>query len=139
MKFDVPTEDEYALIFDSWAASFKKSPWAGCVTNDMWADVSRRTMQDVIDRPGTVIECAVMDLPDGDRRVMGYVVAEPANKILHWLYVKRDYRGMGVGTALLDRVRTPGKWRYTHRTNASERFLGKQFTWDPVPSRVRSI
>ena len=80
---------------------------------------------------------------------MGYSVSEPSKRVLHWLYVKRDYRGMGVGTQLLEatcppysgasgeRGHSPG-WRYTYRTKASTRFLGEGFIWDPVPARVKA-
>jgi GNAT superfamily N-acetyltransferase len=77
---------------------------------------------------------------------MGYVVFEPG--VLHWLYVKRDYRGFGVGRALIremvsslnaaDFAGAPDRWIYTHRTKASQRFLGPCFHWDPVPARTKS-
>ena len=138
MKFDVPTEDEYALVFDSWSRSFKKSPWAGCVTNDMYDQVSRRTIADILDR-GATVRVACAELPTGGRRVMGYVVCEPEKRILHWLFVKRDFRGMGVGSSLLrEVVKDDETWTYTHRTRASVKFLGPQFEWDPVPARVRA-
>ena len=39
--FDSPLADEWPLVFDTWARSFKKSPWAGCVPNHKYDDVSR--------------------------------------------------------------------------------------------------
>jgi hypothetical protein len=53
--------------------------------------------------------------------------------------VKRDFRGFGYGRQLL--LETMGvsskAWVYTHRTNASTRFLGHAFSWDPVLARVK--
>lgn len=68
---------------------------------------------------------------------MGYSVTEPG--VLHWLFVKRDYRGMGVGSALLA-ASCPGTspMKYTCRTRASAAFLGSRFSWDPVPARVKA-
>lgn len=107
--------------------------------NHLWDTVSRATATDLITRGARVL-VAYSPLEDGTRRVMGYVVFEPG--ILHWLYVKRDYRGFGVGKALLramfNSIEFPGapdKWIYTHRTKASARFLGRGFEWDPVPAR----
>lgn len=140
MKFDNPTAEEFAFIYDSWAHSFKKSPYAGCITNDMYPEVSRRTMTEIIDRGARVV-VAVQELPDGGRRIMGYSVSEPEKRILHYLYVKRDYRGVGVGGALLSDVMNAGDFvsggRYTHRTNASAKFLGRGWVHDAVPARVK--
>jgi ribosomal protein S18 acetylase RimI-like enzyme len=127
MRFDAPTAEEYPLIFDSWARSFMKSPWAGCTRNCDWDHVSRAASSEIVDRPTTRVTVLVTDTESGERRVIGYSVSEPSRGILHWLYVKRDYRGMGHGRRLLTEVignappRT--KWVYTYRTNASEKFL----------------
>jgi GNAT superfamily N-acetyltransferase len=139
MTFDSPTADELSLVFDSWANSFKKSPWSGCVPNHLWAELSRAAIADIIDRGARVL-VAVQELPEGGRRVLGYSVSEPAKNVLHWLYVKGAYRGLGVGRALLAETCTPGEWTYTHRTRASDKFLRctpARFRWDPVPARVR--
>jgi GNAT superfamily N-acetyltransferase len=140
MKLDAPADDEWPLIYDSWARSFKKSPWAGCITNDLYDQVSRRTMQEIISR-GAKVTVACVDLPDGGRRVLGYSVSEPRQHVLHWLFVKRDYRGMGVGKALLEDVTLSAPqgdclWTYTFRTKASVSFLGPRFWWDPTHARV---
>ncbi len=140
MKFDAPAADEYALIYDSWARSFKKSPWAGCIPNHLYDQVSRAAMNDILNRGARVI-VAVEELETGGRRVLGYSVSEPAHSILHWLFMKRDARGLGLGRQLLAETVADWKpfgWRYTHRTNASTRFLGQSFSWDPVSARVKS-
>lgn len=149
-KFDDADADELPLVFDSWSRSFKKSPWAGCIPNHLYPEVSRATISEILDRGAKVI-VAYVDLPDGGRRVMGYSVSEPDKRILHWLFVKRDYRlpGWQVGTALLKRTcgdiqwnehrqGYDDPWTYTHKTPASTKFLGPGFQWDPVPARVRS-
>jgi GNAT superfamily N-acetyltransferase len=146
MLFDAPTAEEFSLVFDAWANSFKKSPYAGCIPNRLWDDVSRAGISEILDRGARVV-VACMPLPDGRRRVMGYSVSEPDKHVLHWLYVKRDYRGTGVGTALLrETCQDSFGWSYTHRTKAADNFLrrasssysGPRFVWDPVPARVLS-
>lgn len=139
-----PTADELPLIFDTWATSFRRSPWAGCVPNRSWNRVMREGFADILERPATVCKVAVAPLESGERRVMGYYVAEPARNILHWLYVKKDYRRLaGLGRQLLLHATAQGsreagsKWRYTYRTDCSARFLGDGFTFDPIPARVK--
>lgn len=138
MQFDSPTAEELPLVFDAWASSFKKSPYAGCIPNHCYDELSRVAIAEILDRGARVI-VAIAPLPDGGRRVMGYSVSEPDKKVLHWIYVKRDYRGMKVGRALLRETADPGEsgWRYTYRTKASSKFLGPAFLWDPVPARVK--
>lgn len=131
---DGTIDDEMDLVFDSWSRSFRKSPWAGCVPNHLWDSTARASIGELVDRSLVIV--AVINLPNGKRRVMGYSVSEPG--VLHWLYVKDDYRGFGVGRALRDL--TTRDWQqfvYTHRTRASAKFLGQRFHWDPVLARVR--
>lgn len=141
MKLVPPAADEFPLIYDTWARSFMKSPWAGCVRNCDYPATSRAAIQEILDRGARVV-VAVVELEGGGRRVMGYSVSEPGEGALHWIYVKRDYRGMGVGKALLADVEehaTPHATGlvYTYRTPASAKFLGAKWRHDPVLARVK--
>ena len=135
-----PTADEMALIYDSWVKSFRKSPWAGVIPNNLYEATQRATIQGILAR-GASIQVALAPRVPGifeGRRVMGWICTEPAIETLHFWYVKDDFRKKGIGKALL--AEATGKWfqpRYTHRTRASE-LLPKRFRWDPVPARVLS-
>lgn len=137
IDFDRPTGDELPLIYDNWTKSYKKSLWAGTVRNDMWESVQRATIQGLLAR-GADVRVALAPRVEGvftGRRVMGWACFEPG--VLHFLYVKADYRGQGIGRALLDHV-TAG-WSdhiYSHRTRASA-FLPRHFRYDPVSARTR--
>lgn len=155
MTFDTPTVDEFKLVKDAWANSFRKSPWAGCIPNHLYDQVSRESIRSILDRGARVL-VAVTPIHGREdefpavRRVMGYSVSEPHRGILHWLYVKAGpdglgYRGVGIGRAILERTilefNPNVEWTYTFRTRASERFLnggdGPRFHWDPIPARVK--
>jgi ribosomal protein S18 acetylase RimI-like enzyme len=138
LKFDQAEPEELALVFDSWARSFQKSPWAGCIPNHLYAQVSRQASAEIIDR-GALVLVAYVQLPN-ERRVVGYSVSEPEHGTLHWLFVKHDYRRLGVGRALLDE--TLKHWgvderTYTYRTRASTPFLGGTWRHDPRRARVK--
>lgn len=141
MRFDSPAADEMSLVYDAWARSFRKSPWAGCVLNKDWDTVSRNTISEILDRGARVI-VAVQDI-EGGRRVMGYSVSEPAITTLHWIYVKDTYRlpGLQIGSQLLaETVKAfdpTDDWTYSHRTTASAKFLGTRWRHDPVTARVK--
>jgi GNAT superfamily N-acetyltransferase len=142
MQLESPTAEEYPFIFDSWARGFRNSPFAGCIRNCDYDDVSRRTMSEIVDRGARVV-VLVNVLPTGERRIAGYSVSEPSRKWLHWIYVKRDYRGMGLGRQLRRDVAADadiGNWTYTYRTKPSDRFLsanGRRMKWDPTPARTK--
>lgn len=136
MKFDVADSDEMAFVYDSWARSFQKSPYAGCIPNHMYPQISRAAAAEIVDR-GAKVLVAYAELPDGSRRVMGYSVSEPEKKVLHWLFVKHDYRGLGVGDALLKETCPSEGWSYTYRTKASAQFLGGGYRWEPKHARLR--
>lgn len=136
MKIGAPTADEYAFVYDAWANSFKKSPWAGCVPNSLWDTVSRQLIRSTLER-GAIVQVATVDIEGQDgRRVAGYTVTEPERNILHWLFVKADFRRLGVGKRLLAVACPDGDWTYTCRTRASSKFLGPRFRWDPVAARL---
>lgn len=141
--FSVPDVDELKLVLDSWSNSFRKSQYAGCIPNNLWPEVSRQTATQLMTRTGARTICALTPTADGTRgRVMGYSVSEPG--ILHWLYVKKDYRRLGIGSQLLQEL--IGNWndserkrpRYTHRTDSSGRFLPPGWKWDVIPARVKA-
>jgi len=139
MKFDLATPDEMAFVYDSWARSFQKSPWSGCIPNHLYPQVSRAAAAEIVDRSRVLV--AYAELPDGARRIMGYSVSEPDRQILHWLFVKQDYRKLGVGRELLAATMRDFGQReavYTHRTKASAGFLGPSFRWEPKYARVKA-
>lgn len=140
MKIDRVKPDELVLVFDSWSRSFQKSPYAGCVRNCDWQKVMDGTMSEIVDR--SLVLVGYQPLEDGTRRVMGYSISEPDKRVLHWLYMKDDWRGMGYGTELLkatESLAKDGPWTYTFRTRASQRFFGDAlYRWDPVPARIKS-
>ena len=142
MKFDSPAADEWPFIFDSWARSYRKSPFAGTIPNNLYDEVSRASFNDIIARPGARVIVAVTDLPEGGRRVMGYVVSEPRRNCLHYVCVKQAYRRLGVGSSLVAEATkdfADGDKFYTHRTPSSSKFLRERdgWTWDDAIARVR--
>lgn len=126
MQYGPPEENEWPLIFDSWARSWMKSAWSGTFRNCDWDELSRKASSEIIDRPSTRVTVAYTFTDKNVRRVAGYVVYEPGIKVIHWLYVKRDFRGHGVARDLLREVlgsTAMPEWKYTHRTNACSRLF----------------
>lgn len=72
--------------------------------------------------------CLVACTPEHDETILGYVVFErtAACDVLHWVYVKSEMRGFGIGSALLEQAKM-SDCRYTHRTPDIERL--RQAKW----------
>lgn len=154
IEFDTPTEDELKFILDSWTSSYRNSKYAGTVPNNLWQEVQRSTIVQLMTRPTCRTTVALTPKPFSSPgltgieiegmprgRVMGYSVAEPG--ILHWIYTKKDYRRLGVAKSLLSKEiedwpnEVIGHPRFTHMTDSSYRFLPRWWKWDPIPARVK--
>jgi GNAT superfamily N-acetyltransferase len=126
--------EEIPFVVDSWARSFRDSPWAGCVNNECYQAAYRDSINGLLVRGASV---SVVVPAEGVRRVLAYIVIEDPD-ILHYLYVKRNARGLGLAKELLSR-RAPTPRRFTFRTPASSLLLKLGHTWDPVPARLSTF
>lgn len=131
VKF-VPVEaDEIPFVVDAWVRSFRDSPWAGCISNDRYQEVMRERVNDLLAR-GVRVVVAVPE--EGKRRVFGFIATE-APDIIHYVYVKKSVRKLGLASRLVaECAATSG--RFTFRTPASDFLFRRNYTWTPVPARV---
>lgn len=126
-RVEAAAPEEYACVYDYWVRNFRNSPWAGCLANDQYAIAQRITARQLVSRGARAHVVRI------GTRVAGFVVLEgPA---LHYLYVKPQYRGVGVGAALRGFALRSGVKFYTHRVPCSEKFFPTLY-WDPVPART---
>lgn len=134
-----PTADEIKFVLDAWTRSYRDSPWAGTVTNDRYAETQRWTITNLLVRGAKVL---VATPAVGPRRIAGLVCYESPG-LLHYLYVKQAFRGLGVARMLSDVAKglsgLQGPGRFTHRTRASQWLLNDGWKWDPTPARVKDL
>jgi len=87
------------MIYSNWLKSYggQNKHIPKTVVNKMHRQVVGRLLSEA----HTVV--AVVDLPDLDDEICGWVCAQRSEKffITHWGYVKREYRMFGVMTAML--------------------------------------
>ncbi len=134
-----PTPDEARFILDAWTRSYRDSPWAGTVTNDRYAETQRWTITNLLAR-GAKVLVAIPAI--GPRRIAGLVCYESPG-LLHYLYVKQAFRGLGVARMLSEVAKSlsglQGPGRFTHRTRASQWLLNEGWRWDPTPARTKEV
>lgn len=130
------TPEDFPFILDGWIRSWRTSPWAGTVPNNMVWEVTRGTVAGLMTR-GARLDVAEVARSDGhSRRLCGFVCYE-APDTLHYLFVKKTgFRGMGIGRLLLEHTGIdPRAGIFTHRTQASRYLMERGWTWDPVSAR----
>jgi hypothetical protein len=122
------------FVLDGWIRSWRTSPWAGCIPNNLIWETTRSCIAGLLVR-GARVDVAAVTRTDGSERLVGFICWEPG--VLHYVFVKRTgFRGLGIGRHL---VRTffdrPGI--ITHRTPMSGWLLDDGWAWDPIPARVK--
>lgn len=76
----------------AWRAVSKSKP-----NFDTFADAQRAAMAFTLNRAITSV-AYLESVPD---EILGYSISEPTNNVLHFIYVKKDYRRQGIGAKLL--------------------------------------
>lgn len=117
LTFGPMESDEVELLVDSVSKSFRSSPWAGVVPNNLWHPVMRTTVTGLLERGAKVLTARAAG------RVVGLVMYEPKGDdlVVHWVYVKDWARRGGVAKRLLASVgAVPGRRVfYTFRTRST--------------------
>lgn len=105
------------FVKDTWKRSFRDSPFAGPIPNHLYHPVYGQVLDYLMGREDVRVEVAAN--PESDGQVFGYVVSEEGfdAPCLHWIYVKRVYRGYGVAKSLLKRAGIPldSRFYYTFK------------------------
>lgn len=136
------TAEDLPFILDGWIRSWRTSPWAGTVPNNMIWEVTRATIAGLLTR-GARIRVAEVARESGGTRLVGFVCFEGPD-IVHYIFVKKTgFRGLGIGKLLLNdavgHFYFEGPGRFTHRTLASRWLADLGWTWDPVAARKERL
>lgn len=127
------------FIMDSWAKSWRVSPWAGCIPNNRFHEVHRSTVEDLVGRGAKFLVLSPDTQPEV---VVGWICYELDKRgitVCHYLYVKDPYKlsqGLQETAGRLLEA-TPGQkpGLYTHRTKAIVEALGRGWIHAPEVAR----
>lgn len=108
--------DDIRFIFDSWLRSWRKSPWAGVIPNNLYFPLTRGTIEQLVARGATfTVACLAAD----PERILGWICHEQSGPeaVVHYLYVKDPYLSLGIGDALIARIpgNKPGFYTFRYR------------------------
>lgn len=101
------------FVFNSWLESYKAYPLALGVPKAKYFADQHALITELLRRG----ECLMAVNPADDTHLLGYVVHEPARRVVHYVYVKHPLRREGIARHLLSAIHAEG-CTYTHHTPA---------------------
>jgi hypothetical protein len=128
-------ESDHALIFDSYLKSWRINKAAGTVPNHLFYQVQRTLLEDLISR-GALLRVAY---PEGhEDLILGWACAEEkeGKTVLHYLYVKDPYLGLGLPELLLNSLPGNKPGFITHKLPLKET---KEWRHTPEMARRKSL
>ncbi len=128
---------DVSFVKDSWLKSFRDSPWAGVIPNNLYTETTNEMVEQLLARGARVEVCAAAH---DDNKILAWCCSEPVKGGIacHYLYTKDPFRRKGLGTTLLERARgqveSPScRCLYTFRTAVARYFPD----WQHAPEVAR--
>lgn len=112
---------DYNFVLSNWQSSFRTSWYAGVIPNNLYYSVVKTLIDQLINRG--MVTMVLCNTEDTDQ-LLGFISYELDSNnayILHYIYVKPDFRNMGFAGFLTKAINLPEKYIYTHRTKFSDR------------------
>lgn len=108
-------DSDLSFIFSTWLKSFRYSSlFAKDIDNDIYYKYHQLVIERILSRVPTIyIACDKVN----PETVFGYIIGE--GEVLHFLYVKKDFRKLGIGGILLDTYGIPTY--FSHLTKDSKK------------------
>jgi len=106
MKQEIPiilrpaTESDIGFIFNSWLKSYRSSAFAKSIINEVYFENHHKIIERLVQENQVIIACDEKD----SNQFYGYICAGKVQDhfICHYMYVKHSFRGLGIGTELLN-------------------------------------
>ncbi len=127
--------EDHPLIFDSYLKSWRTNKAAGTIPNHLFFSVQRTLLEDLLAR-GAVLSIAY---PEGHvDLILGWACAEEkeGKTVLHYLYVKDPYIGLGLPDLLLASLPGAQPGFITHKLPLKEI---KEWRHTPEMARRKSL
>ena len=117
IKLRHATPADLDFVYATWLRSYRHaSSFARKISNTIYYHWHHRIIENAFAR-GATIKIAALD--DAPAVIIGYIVVEGSTA--HYVYVKGDFRKMGVAKALLEGHNIT---QFTHLTDHTEHVLG---------------
>lgn len=94
------------FVLGGWSSSLKHARDAGMITSEDWVSVMHEQIFKICARPEARVLVA------SDLVMMGFIAGEPAERIVHYCFVKEGYRRRGVARRLFEAFGVDPKTRF---------------------------
>jgi len=102
-------QTDLPFIFSTWLKSFRKSPLARVIPPTTYFKHQHDRIAQRLNDSRTLV-CHPENDPE---TILGWVCGD--SRLLHWCYVKRTWRGIGIGRNLVEALSAVGEGgEYTH-------------------------
>ena len=102
LKIRPSEQSDYSFLIAAWLNNYRReSYFAARITDKVFFHHHHDIVERLLARSRVLVAC----VPDDPNEIIGYIVWEPG--ILHWTYVKKAFRKLGVGAALLKATDLP--------------------------------
>ena len=110
-------EEDRNFVTRGWVSEMRRSGFARHVPSGVYWPCQHELVRQALAISATLVACDQSD----ENHLYGCIVYQPAHEaIVHWLYVKGDYRRLGMASALLEAA--IGHQRPVYCTQAPELF-----------------
>lgn len=92
-------KDDLPFVANSWRLSLRKCHPFSAIEPGWYHSALGLLIGELM--TSATVHCRVATLPDDDTLMLGYVVGNKASRVLHYLFVKRDFRPGDVGSRLV--------------------------------------
>lgn len=130
----VQSEDEFKYILDTWISSYRDSPWAGCIPNNVFPFVTEAAIKQLLER-GAQLRVAYN--PERETQLLGWMCTETTRtgeNVIHYAFTKSDFRKIGVFSSLKNASGITGRFAYTYRTRDSK-YIATNAVYAPMIAR----
>lgn len=131
------TSADTPFIFETWLNSWRKSPWAGCIPNNLYYPLQRTAIEQIVGRGAEIkVACRAAD----PSHILGWVCSEVDRSgicVLHYLYVKEAYLPFAIGEKLVESCAGTKPGIYTYRYRQVSDACDFQKGWRHVPEAAR--
>ncbi len=122
-----PADERY--IRATWESSYRNSPWAGTIPNNLFQSVVTETINQLILRGMKLLVCSNPANPEQLLGWLAYEASPNGDVVVHAAFTKPLFRQLGIYSKLIAAagVEPGASFFYTHRTQSSKYLKGGKF------------
>ena len=121
-------ENTRNFVIDTWIRSYRKSPYSKGIPTQIYYPYQRAIIESLIDQSQTLVASNIND----EDQLIGYICFEKTTPpILHYLYVKKIFRRLGVAKQMLKQIDQGDLLLYSHKTHIFSCLLKDSYAFHP--------